>query len=174
MRVDAGRCGQMAAYKQLTGSVLASYWQLTGNLLVAYLHLIGNLLATYHQLTSSSLAESLLQLADGVLRHGLQPVQASRAQGQGAVQGRQCGTRQVGGKVLRMCLKSQGRTTEGGETQNLVLLNAATKPVPAHLDSIQSKTATRSPPPPWSARPARMASTPPPSCAATTRPRPHW
>ena len=37
MRVDAGRCGQKAAYRQLTGSVLAFYWQLTGSLLAAYI-----------------------------------------------------------------------------------------------------------------------------------------
>ena len=36
MRVDAGRCGQKAAYRQLTGSVLAFYWELTGSLLAAY------------------------------------------------------------------------------------------------------------------------------------------
>ena len=36
MRVDAGRCGHKAAYRQLTGSVLAFYWELTGSLLAAY------------------------------------------------------------------------------------------------------------------------------------------
>ena len=34
MRVDAGRCGQKAAYRQLTGSVLAFYWELIGSVCV--------------------------------------------------------------------------------------------------------------------------------------------
>ena len=34
MRVDAGRCGHKAAYRQLTGSVLAFYWELIGSVCV--------------------------------------------------------------------------------------------------------------------------------------------